>query len=213
MIFNGPAHFPIQAAVTLGQSKTEAASDALVKRDLKNKQLHRMHVHLSIDTGDDPETIDYEFVAITRVTPNSTDATVLDFKIGDYVIHAADHVIKKKLIGAGKLSIGPVGLPSALMDSMSDAHFWYPLLSLYLPEEVKSGAFEVDQPLGTRVLLHGTGKVRVGSYEMAGTMDQGKEVLAKYKVSWLVDGQGWTRRANGEITDAIATIQFTVKSN
>jgi hypothetical protein len=210
MIIQGPAAFMNQAIGSVRQDQTSAVT---VRREIKNKQTHRLRVHLSLEPGGDPETIDYEVSAVTEVKPNSTTSSKLDLKIGNYVLHAAEHVIRKKLVGAGKLSLGELGLPGALMDSMSDTHFWYPLLCLYLPEEIKDGAFPVDQPLGTRVEMRGSGTFKGNEFTIEGTLDSGTDSVAKYKISWSVDRQGWPRRAEGEVTDSTGTIQFKLKED
>src|SRR5471030_1027861 len=92
------------------------APDTVVHREFKDKQVHRLRIHISMNRdGGDDQTIDYEIDATTDISKNSGDGGTLNFRISDYVFRAHEQLSQKKLIGTGKINVGETGLPEALM--------------------------------------------------------------------------------------------------
>jgi hypothetical protein len=194
--------------------RTSATQDAdavpIAHREFTKKQSHKFFVHLSFDRGDDSETVDYELKAATFLPADSQDRATLDLTFERLVLRLANHVIRKPSIGAGKIDISSTGLPYDLNSAISDTHFWYPLLSFYLPGEVDKGAFKVEESLGDSTTLHGKGTVQGNAYEMDGTILQGASMFAKYKITWKLDPKGWVAKAKGEVTDPQGTLEFSI---
>jgi hypothetical protein len=183
-----------------------------VVRVFRKGETHAYRVHLDANDRGYDEQIDYIVGLKCKDPGKESSSAVIFLKFSGYRDVAAGHVARERLVGAGTLTMSGADLPDEIKATIQSPHYWYPLLCMYLPPDLKSATYDVNSNLGSSSRLIGQGTLKDGIYKLPGRLDMGASGGKEVTLQWTVDQAGWLQSGSGTVTGADGTVTFRIEA-
>lgn len=184
--------------------------DPQIVREFHKGSVHHYRVHVESDCGVTPETIDYLLAAKCKEEPKEGSAASVEFRFTHFKASIVGHTLHKSLLGDGPLQVAGAGFPTDFKTKLETETFWYPVLTWFLPSEIKDGRFDVSETLGGGSTFTGSGTLKRDEFEVTGKLLDGRGATLSVKLAWQVGADGWVVSGDGTIVAPAGTVVFTI---